>query len=379
MTTLDVSHVLHLSENGRNNPISGAERHVITLLEGLAARGTRAELTALIWNDGPIVRRELGALEAAGVRVTRIHKRRATTLIGRVLTALSAWMRLWAHLRHRRGAIVHLHLELVAPVVAAALARCPRVIVTIHNDEPHYMAWRWRIWLSFVNTVVRRYIAISGRVATYFAEAAGAPPASIATVLYGLHEPAQIGEARARFGVADDRFVIGFVGRLVPQKDPELLIRAVADWPECTLVIVGTGPLEERLRALVAELGLSNVRLTGAIPDAARLVTAFDVLCVPSRWEGFGLNVLEAMLAGVPVVASATGALPELLDAGRCGVLVPPASRDELSRALRGLASDPSRRRELAARARLRATSVYTVSRMVDETMSVYAGARLAG
>ena len=379
MTSVDVCHVLHLSQKPGSNPISGAERHVLTLLAALASRGARAELIALIWNDGPLIRAHLAELEARGVVVTRISKTPASTRLRRVMTAAAAWSRLCMHLRTRRDAIVHLHLELVAPVLAARLARCARVVATIHNDEPHYRTLRWRIWLAFVNRVVRQYIAISTRVARHFSEAAGTAPVTIRTVVYGLDPPKQVPQPRRRLGLDPEAFVVGFLGRLVPQKNPELLLRAAADWPECVVAIVGAGPLEGRLNAVAAELGLTNVKMLGPLADGASVISAFDILCVPSRWEGFGLNVLEAMLSGVPVVATATGALPELLDAGRCGVLVTPESADELRIALRSLAADAPRRRELAARAYERATSFYTVRRMVDETLDVYAGARLAG
>jgi glycosyltransferase involved in cell wall biosynthesis len=112
------------------------------------------------------------------------------------------------------------------------------------------------------------------------------------------------------------------------------------------------------------------VDFVGYRDDAPSILPAFDVLAVPSRFEGFGLVAVEAMLAGVPVVASRVGALPEVI--GECGVLVTPGRPEELAEALVRVAQEPERYAEIAERARRRAIERFSVRRMIEGTLRVY-------
>jgi glycosyltransferase involved in cell wall biosynthesis len=148
------------------------------------------------------------------------------------------------------------------------------------------------------------------------------------------------------------------VGRLSPEKAPEVLLQA-AEGTGMHVVVAGEGPLRASLEAGADR---TRVRFLGFVPEVGPVLAAADVLALPSRTEGLPMAVLEAMAAGVPVVASAVGSLPEVLGNG-AGVLVPPGDVTALRLALEQL-SVPERRAALAGTARLRVESRYGVAAM---------------
>lgn len=168
--------------------------------------------------------------------------------------------------------------------------------------------------------------------------------------------------------------VIGCVGRLDRVKGHDVLIEALPRLPGARVEIVGAGPEESALRRRAGELGVADrLSLTGWSDRVADRLAEFDIFCHPSRYEGLGLALLEAMRAGLPCVASAVGGVPELLDHGRCGVLVPPEDPRALAEALAALAADPARRARLAARARDRMLSGFTTERMAAAYRALWA------
>jgi glycosyltransferase involved in cell wall biosynthesis len=166
----------------------------------------------------------------------------------------------------------------------------------------------------------------------------------------------------------------GGIGRLHEQKGWDVLCAAApairAAVPEAALAVIGHGPEREALEAAAAEAG---VRLLGWRPDAGRDIAAFDVLVLPSRYEGLSLTAIEALAAGVPIVASDVPGLREAV--GESGVLVPPEDPAALAAAVAGLLRDESRRRALADAGQARAAREFGVRRMLDETLAVQAAA----
>ena len=142
--------------------------------------------------------------------------------------------------------------------------------------------------------------------------------------------------------------------------------------PDITCLIVGDGELRSELEHLARRLGCANVRFLGAQSDAAGLMPLFDVLCLPSLWEGLGLVLLEAMLQDVPIVASRAGAIPEVLDDGKCGVLIDPSMVSSLLDAIDMVRIEPARRLALVRAAREHVARVYRIERMGEETCSLY-------
>jgi glycosyltransferase involved in cell wall biosynthesis len=166
---------------------------------------------------------------------------------------------------------------------------------------------------------------------------------------------------RDELGIAADDLAIGAVGRLAPEKGMDVLVRAfqqiVRSEPRARLVLVGDGPERGNLEKLARTAGVSDrVAFLGWRDDAVRLNAAFDVAAVPSVWdEPFGLVVVEAMAAGIPVVASAVGGIPEIIEPGSTGWLVSPGDPDALADALIAALRDPARREAMGREARRQA------------------------
>jgi glycosyltransferase involved in cell wall biosynthesis len=166
------------------------------------------------------------------------------------------------------------------------------------------------------------------------------------------------------------------VGRLQPEKGVDVFLRAAAlvsaRVPSARFVVVGDGPLRGELEALAGRLGLEGrVEFLGYRPDARELLGGLDVLAVSSRSDGAPLVVLEALTAGVPVVGSAVGGIPDQIRHGREGLLVPPGDPHALADALAALVAEPARARAMGAAGRRRARD-FSHSRMVDEIEATY-------
>jgi glycosyltransferase involved in cell wall biosynthesis len=173
-----------------------------------------------------------------------------------------------------------------------------------------------------------------------------------------------------------DRPVVLAVGRLVPQKNFQLLLDAATGWKagkggaQAPLVaIAGEGAEQAALKALIKAERLP-VKLLGYREDVAELLAAADVVVIPSRWEARSLVAQEALRAGVPLVATAVGGLPELV--GDAAVLVPPGDATALAAAVSGLLASPEQRAELAAQGRAQAETWPDEADTVAQVLSVY-------
>jgi glycosyltransferase involved in cell wall biosynthesis len=368
-----VTHILGLAGGNGRNPVSGAEHHVITLVQALAARGIDTELIVLLWQTDSLIEETLHHLQASGVKVVRIERRPGRhTLLSRLVRALDCWRRLSIALRTRRNRVIHMHMELVMQVIGARRAGCRHLVMTIHNDEPHYTSLFFRAVFRALVATGMQFVAISDHVRHYLISRVGVPPAHVTTITYGIPKPARRAVTRQQFELSDEDFVVGFVGRLTRQKNIPLLLRAMAQRPSVRCMIVGNGELKSELQQLAQSLGCRNVIFLGAQPKAAGLMPLFDVLCLPSVWEGLGVVLVEAMLHGVPIVASHAGAIPEVLDQGRCGLLIDPSSVNSLLDAVDTIRTDSTRRRALIDAGRERAANAYGVARMAAEVQALY-------
>lgn len=292
--------------------------------------------------------------------------------------------------------VVHAH-GLRAGLVAV-LAHAAPVIVTWHNDLPQapgrgaeMRASGLRAALGAAAAVVApAAAAVAGRVVARGAAVTlvasddllplvrrlGARGARLLEV--PAPEPAPPSpDARARVRAeldAQDRPVLLAVGRLAPQKDPDLLLDAAAllrDEPRRPLIAVaGDGPLRAHLLGRVAAERLPVV-LLGARDDVPDLLAAADLAVLTSRWEARALVAQEALRAGVPLVATAVGGVPGLV--GDAAVLVPYADPGALASAVRALLDDPARCAELAAAGRARAATWPRLDDACEQLMGVYA------
>ena len=272
-------------------------------------------------------------------------------------------------LRDANPALAHVNLtdqgDGLAPLMAARLARRP-TIATLHLVIPSRSRWRERVSARSLR-LPDLVIGVSESVAHY-ARRAGA---RTEVVLNGIAEPELTPEPRSALGLDAGELVVGGIGRIDDQKGWDVLCRAASlvrrELPNVAFVVVGGGPALEQFRQ---DRDCTDVRFIGYREQAAALVRAFDVLVLPSRYEGFGLAALEAMYAGVPVVASDVGGLPEVV--ADCGSLVPPERPDLLASAIIDLVRDPAVRADYGARAAVRARTTFTAERMAAETARVY-------
>jgi glycosyltransferase involved in cell wall biosynthesis len=170
-----------------------------------------------------------------------------------------------------------------------------------------------------------------------------------------------------------------YVGRLAEEKGVDVLLEAIARTRQLGADIVGDGPARASLEGLAASVGVRDrVRFLGrfAASDVHRAMRAASVVVVPSRWhENMPITILESFAAGVPVVASALGGIPELIDEGRDGVLVPPDEPTALADALRSVMSDPERAFEMGKAARTKAERVYSPALHLERVRELYAEA----
>lgn len=372
---IKVSHVMFMSELPGIYPFSGMENHLMILLPALRRQGVDVEFILMTWNIGPELAARLAELEARGVTVTILpcNPERQWCWLG--LRRLEQAARLRPLLVQRRDRIIHSHLDLGLTGLAVWSARCPRVVMTIHNDDPWMMQIGWRIYLHWMNRLISHYIAISERVRRHYLAACGAAPEKVSKIHYGLElKPARPSPQAIRqmYNIPADRFVVGFVGRLTPQKNVPLLIAALKQLPNVHGIIVGDGELRQELEALVRNKGLQNVQFLGRQPDATKIMISFDVLCLPSQFEGLGLVLVEAMLQRVPIIGSQAGAIPEILREGQYGLLFESGNLIGLIEAIEYARHDRTRMADMTRRAYEYAQHTFSVRTMTKQTMEVY-------
>ena len=209
---------------------------------------------------------------------------------------------------------------------------------------------------------VGRFIAVSDGVRRVLVEG-GVPPSSVVVVrsgidlgkFDGLKEP---GDLYEEFGIARDVPLVGNVAALAPHKDQTCLLeaarRVVDAFPAVRFLIVGEGPLQEALLERRARLGLEReVIFTGFRRDIGAILRMLDVFVLSSYLEGLGTSMLDAMLVGLPVVATRVGGIPEAVKDGENGLLVPPRSPEALSEAICRLLEDRAMREQLGRRGKV--------------------------
>lgn len=252
----------------------------------------------------------------------------------------------------------------------------PNAFVTL---DPTLPAWRRRLYGAIEHWLAGSTAAIIACPDEEVRHAAklGIDSRRIHVVPNGIEQPCfpPRDQARLRLGLSHTDFAIGFVGRLTPQKNPELLIetfaKVVAIHSHAKLLLVGSGTLESAVKARINALGLAeNVNMLGD-QVATTVMPAFDVFCLSSRYEGMPYVLLEALAAGLPIVATRVGGATTCIDPGVNGEIVEQEDVNGLATALLSLAADSVRREQFAAASIARA-SEFTANRMVQRTLAVY-------
>lgn len=345
--------VVHLH---RIRGIGGSERHLLTLLPALAERGLDVHFVGL---DDP--RWDTASFyEALGVPCERLRAPRDVD--PRLI------LQLRRTLGRLRPDIVHTHL-VHADVYGTLAAGSAAVVSTKHNDDPFRLG-PFRLVERALARRAARIVAITHALRRFNVERVGLPPAKVAVVHYGLDElPAPWAENSA-VAMPDDARVLLCVARLTRQKGVDVAAAALPAirerHPEAVLVVLGEGPERQALERV------QGVYLPGRVGDVAAWYERAEVVVHPARWEGFGLALLEAMLARKPVVASRVSSVPEIVLDGETGLLVPPDDPAALAATVGEFLADPERATAYGRAGLARARGEFSVARMADGTAAVY-------
>ncbi len=349
--------------------MGGQERLALDLATIQRRRGHRVSVVSLAPPpDGPLA----DEFARADLAVVRVAKRPGFDL--------TLPPRLGKVFRQLRADLVHTHnpQPLIYSTAAARLVGA-RAIHTKHGLNPG--ATKQLMLRRAAARLVSSFVAVSEPTAVQARQQRDCALDKLEVIPNGIRldrfapDPTLRAAMRKELKLGD-AWVVGTVGRLDEYKNHLMLIRAMAPYlgEDVKLVIIGAGPTREALDAAVARLpDPSSVILTGQRMDVPKLLPGFDVFTLPSSTEGLPLVVPEAMATGLPVVATAVGGLPSVLDEGKTGLLVP-VEEEPLAAALMSL-RDPARARAMGAAAREAALERFGAERMVDRYMELYARA----
>ncbi len=296
---------------------------------------------------------------------------------------------LYRFIKKRRCHLVHTHSSKAGVLgrLAATLARTPHVIHTIHGFSFHDgMARPLVSLLVWIERLLSRFTERMITVSTLNRDKAlllGMGVQEQYRNIYSgidfakFHRNRRREEIRSQLGIPAAAKVIGFVGRLSRQKNPELLIQAMpgiaAKHPESLILFVGDGELRGHMERMISTLKIKDrCLILGFREDIARYYSIFDVFVLPSRWEGLGRSLTEAMYMGCPVVATAVEGVPELIEHGKTGLLVPPGNREALEEAVSFMLDNPHKARSLAVAGHNRVRGSFNAAQMVQSIDSLY-------
>jgi glycosyltransferase involved in cell wall biosynthesis len=335
----------------------GLERVATTLAVGIAPRVTR--LVVCFARSGPHEQ----TLRDAGIELVRIRRPRPRP--DKLLLSTAGLARV---LRRERPDVVHAHNPV--PCISAVLARLlsgsrqAAVVASYHGLT------RGRVDIAALLLARSDLVIGVGAGSTQALEAHGLTSTTTIPNAALAQPQRSAREVRAELGAEGVPLILS-VGRYVAVKNQLLLLTALAqvDRPY-RAAIVGTGPLETVLRERAPE----SVTITGPRADAIDLVAAADMFVLSSDSEGLPLALLEAMVLGRPVVATAVGSIPDAVRDGDSALLVPPGDADALAAAIRRLLDDPDLAARLGAAAHL-ASREFSVETMIDRTLAAYAAA----
>jgi glycosyltransferase involved in cell wall biosynthesis len=352
--------ILHV-EGGRN--LYGGALQALYLMEGLADRGHTNVLVAPVESD----------LAKAASAFAEVH---AMPMGGDLDLRLVPKIR--RCIRGCKPDLVHLHGRIGADVMGGIACRLEAVPVVhsrrVDNPESHWMvALKYRLH--------DRVIAISegiGRVLL-----SEGLPADKLRVVRSAVEPQRFDRPCNRdllskeLGIAADAKLIGVVAQLIERKGHRFLIAAlptlVAELPDLRVVFFGKGPEERDLRQRLEAAGLQDhVLFAGFREDLPELLPCLDALIHPATMEGLGVSLLQAASAGVPIVASDAGGMPEAVRNDLNGLLVPPGDASALGSAVATLLQDPERARRMGRAGKELMRTEFSVDVMVEGNLAVY-------
>jgi len=347
---------------------AGAERYVMALAQSMPRERYEVYLCTTRFASG----RFLDDLRDSGVRHIDLARsgRFDVAPLGRLLRLL----------RRERIDVIHAH-KFGSNIWASVLGRLARVPAIVSHEH----SWSYegqperRLTDRFViGKLSDAFVAVSEADRARMISLEHVAPAKTAVIptAYLPREDVPAGDVRAELGIEPGVPIVGALGILRPQKALDVLIDAFVilrrSRPETRLVLAGSGESEVELRAYVTELGLDDVvHFLGHRNDADSVWQAFDVAAMSSDFEGMPVAAFEAMANGVPLVATRVGGLPEVIEDGVSGLLVPRRDPQALADAIGRLLDDPDLRARIAAAGRERVLD-YGIDRLRDRTIDLY-------
>ncbi len=355
---------------------AGVGRHVLDLCDELARRGHEVHLVYSGQRMEPRFARRMQGI--AGLRQVDIPMR--TSLHVGDLAALIRIVR-YAR-RHRSFSLFHGHSSKGGALarIAGAMMGVPALYTpnAFRTQDPELGRFRLSLYALLERILARigsEIITVSHDERRHAEERLGLSPRRLHVVFNGLPLDRRRDERHSResLGLPAEAVVVGFVGRLAHQKAPERLVDALdrIDLPAVHLALVGDGPAAQELKRVTVKRGLeSRVHWLGAI-DGFSTMPLFDLFVLPSRYEGLPYVLIEALMTGLPIVASDVGGTREVVQHGVNGLIVPEGDTEALTTAIRRIASDADLRRSMAAESLVHARA-FSLTEMVDRTLAVY-------
>jgi glycosyltransferase involved in cell wall biosynthesis len=364
---LTIAHVLYSYQRG------GAEQMAVDLATWQLQRGHR--VLAIATSDDAEEGPRAEQFRALGMEALCIRKRPGMsfdpTLTPRITAALA-----------KRGVtFVHTHTQqpLTYAAPAARLVGAP----SVHTKHGKDLGGAGRLWLRRAGALcLSAFVAVSEDMKREAESLHEMPFRPVQVILNGIvlsrfkQSPEVRAAVREELGVGPDTFLFVHVGRLVDVKNQELLIRAAAPLLEgdARVVLVGDGPDRDKLDALVRELGVvDKVLFAGPRDDVPRVLAAVDAFTMCSKSEGLPLALLEAMASDLPVISTAVGGIPAVIDGHGAGLLSPAGEVLPYRRNLAALLADREAARRMGRVGHSIAQSRYSVDRMALEYMALYA------
>jgi len=375
MNTLSGFRVCHVASG---DLWAGAEVQIASLL-GALRRYKDLQVSAVVLNEG----RLMDELRMLGIPVTLLDESRLGSF--EIFTALKS------HVRHARPDIIHSHRykEHILGVFAAKLSHNPIVIQTYHGLEENLrgvaaLKMAGYTWLNTIvtNLLAQGVIGVSEDIAARLRRRL--PFARVRCIRNGLDlervaSTVDGTQLRQELGIPPDAFVVGSVGRLMPIKGIEYLIRGFGllmrdgEAQSNRLIIVGDGPLRISLDQLAQEQGVAaQTMFLGERRDVYDVMRAFDVFTLPSLHEGVPMVLLEAMAIGVPIVASGVGGIPEVVTDGKEASLIPAQDPQAIVKALRALRDSTELRERMIEAARHRVEAQFSICNTAGLVRDLY-------
>ena len=357
-----------------DSSLTGAPRHLLSLIDNLDGKDFTV---SVIVPQGPLA----DELKSRNIPVFLVPMKRRSDM-----AAIKAIEKL---LKKYDPDIIHAHGSRAGLFARLAAKDLPiKVVYTEHTRTPEFklanpvLDWGHIKASTMLGKFTDMHIAVSNAVKNFLLNNKIAKPHTITTIYNGIEQKPsdQIDTDTLniinKYGLKKKDVLIGTIGSLNLQKDTATLIKAmpkiIKKLPSAKLIIVGSGPLKYKLQKLVKKLNLTGkVIFTGSIKDISSILQLFTVFVLPSKSEAFGISILEAMRANVPVIATRVGGIPEVVTHNQNGILIQPNNFKVLASTVVRLLNDKKLQRKIIKNG-LDTVKKFSSNKMVNETAKLY-------